>query len=267
MTASIRTIVTASVLSLPFAFTGATDAQAQYGGGQQGGFGGQQGGFGGQQGGVGGQQGAFSNVAAPGGATGAQAFGGMGFGDPMATFGQQGGVGQTGGFGQQGGAGQAGVGAGGRNFVGRDSTEVLQNFQGQVGGQQGGRFGAGGQAIQNANDLRQQQGRWQQQQQNTNRQPLRIQLRPAFDLAVPVATEIIGGAQLRLNRSLEVEGAPPVEITIVEGRTVLRGVVASEYERAVVAQMAALEPGVAEIDNQLSVSEPVAAPPVAPNQP
>jgi hypothetical protein len=263
MTASIRTIVTASVLGMAFAFTAAGDAQAQYGG-QQGGFGGQQGGFGGQQGGGGA---GFANVMAPGGATGANTFGGMGFADPMSNFGAQGGVAQQGGFGQQGGVGQGGVGVGGRNFVGRDSSEVTQNFQGQAGGQQGGRFGAGGQQIQNANDLRQQQGRWQQQQQNTNRQPLRVQLRPAFAVAAPTVAEVLGGAQLRVNRSLEVEGAPPVEMTIVEGRTVLRGVVASEYERAVVAQMAALEPGVDLIENQLTVSGPTAVPPVAPPQP
>jgi hypothetical protein len=229
-----------------------------FGGGGQGGLGGG-GGYGG--GGFGnsgfGQSGfgtsGFGQSAFGSGGFGSSGFGTSGFGNAQGGFGQA----NTGGFGQQG------VGPGGRNFVGRDAAEVGNNFQQQVGGQQGGLQGFND-VVQNLNDLRDQRRRGREQQDAPP--PVKVQLRPAFDLPVTSIAEVQAGAQTRINRTLEVRGSLPVSLSMAEGRTVLTGVVASEHDRALIAQMAALEPGVGSIENRLTVApqEPPIQPPSAP---
>jgi hypothetical protein len=187
-------------------------------------------------------------------------FGNSGLG--TSTFGnQQGSFGQ----GMNGGFGQQGMGPGGRNFVGRDASEVRSNFQQQFGGQQG--LQNFNNNLQNLNDLRDQRRRGREQQDAPP--PVKVQLRPAFDLPVSSVAEVQVAAQTRINRTLEVRGSAPVSLTMAEGRTVLTGVVASEHDRALIAQMAALEPGVGAIENQLTVAAPAPRiqPPSADDEP
>jgi hypothetical protein len=244
--------------------------QSGYGGYGGGGYGGQGGGFGG--GGFGnsgfGNSGfgnsGFGNSGFGAGGFGSSGignsgFGNSGFGSGLGGFGnQQGGFGQ----GNAGGFGQRGVGPGGRNFVGRDAAEVQNNFQQQVGGQQG--LQGFNDIVQNLNDLRNQRRRGREQQEAPP--PVKVQLRPAFDLPLASTAEVQAGAQAQINRTLQVRGSSPVSLAMAEGRTVLTGVVASEHDRALIAQLAALEPGVGTIENRLTVAtpEPPLQPPTAP---
>ena len=87
-----------------------------------------------------------------------------------------------------------------------------------------------------------------------------MQLRPAFDLQPAPAAEVVANAQVRLNRVLDVSGGGPVQIALTQEGAVLTGEVASEHERAVIAQIAALQPGVDRIVNRLTVASAATAP-------
>jgi hypothetical protein len=225
--------------------TGAGGFGSGFGGNQfgGGGFGGGQGGFGG--GGFGGSQfgaGGFGGGGAFGGGMNGQGA----FGNQNGMFGQQSG----GQFGQQGG-----LGGNQRNFVGRDVRDVQSGFQTQFGSPQaGGQFANN---IQNFNDLREQRRRWRDQQNAPP--PVRVQLRPTFDVPVAAAAEVQAGVQTRINSALTNHGAGQALISVTPQGTVLTGVVASEHDRALVARLASLEPGVGPINNQLTVSAPADA--------
>ena len=252
-----KRVCLAAVLAIAVTMLIDSTARAQYGGyggAGAGGYGQQQGGFG--QAGFGGggmTQGGFGQ---PGGGFGQQGFGQQGaFGQqPQSAFGQGGMLG--------GGApsGQFGLGQGGqagqRNFVGRDATEVQNNFQAQFGQAPPGQAFAD--IIQNFNDIRESRRRWRDQQNAPP--PIRVQLRPAFDLA-PTATtaEVQSAVRARLSRVLADRGIGVADVTMTPGGAVLTGVVATERDRALIAQLVALEPGVGAIDNRLTVGSPAAA--------
>jgi hypothetical protein len=249
-------------------------ARAQYG--QQGGYG--QAAYGG--GGYGGvSQGAYGQMGSGYGQSGGfgGAFGqgqGGAFGQSQGMLGQtsvfggatsgQFGIGGQQGFGQQG-IGQGGQGgqAGQRNFVGRDASEVQNNFQAQFGAVGPGQ--AFGNPIQNFNDLREARRRWREQQNAPP--PIRVQLRPAFDLAPPrmTATELQVEVQARVSRVVTDRAMGDARVTMTPQGAVLTGTVATERDRALIAQMVALEPGVAVVDNQLTVARPAAVPAAAGN--
>lgn len=140
-------------------------------------------------------------------------------------------------------------------FVGRDAGDVRQGFESQ------GRRGGGqmlDQMIENLNEMRDSRRRWREQ--NAAPPPVRVQLRPSFAVPPQVAARSTGETHLRLGRMMQHQGviSPQVEFG---GRTVvLRGTVATEHDRALVGQLAALEPGVSQVENLLTVQTPPAAP-------
>jgi hypothetical protein len=247
--------------------------QAAYGGGGYG----QQNAFGG---GYGGQNAFGGNGGYGGGGYGQQGGFGGGMGGQTSMIGQTTMIGQTsmlggampggglmgggmnGGFGQQ-----AGGRAGQRNFVGRDASEVQGNFQSQFGTPQQGAQGFGA-MIQNFNEMREQRRRWRDQQNAPP--PVRVQLRPAFDLPpASVTPETVAGLQGQLNGVLKLRSASrggSAVITPSQNGVVLSGSVGSEHDRRLMAVMASLEPGVGRIDNQLTVAAP-AATSAAPDSP
>lgn len=243
-------------------FAGSSSASAQGGGGGgQSGFGG--GGFGGTSSGFGssGVGGGFGS-----GGLGSSGFGSGGFGSGglgSSGFGS-GGLGSSGlggsGFGTSGqggsGFGQNSLGnnqQGGQNFVGRDSGDMASVFN-QLG--------------RNSNQFFQQLNRTMGGNRNrrTSSQGenaalvVRVRLDVAFDhpqvRPAVVATAVRGRLETVLARRNIV--APEVEMN---GDTVvLHGVAASESQRLVIEKLVSLEPGVAEVDNQMTVAtEPSAA--------
>ncbi|HMO87471.1 MAG TPA: BON domain-containing protein, partial [Lacipirellulaceae bacterium] len=191
------------------------------------------GGFGGMQGGFGGAMGPGPTVMAP-------TFFGTG---PM-VGGQMGPLG--------GSPGQ-------RAFIGRDAAGVQANMQAQFGSpQQSGRFFAD--MIQNFNDLREQRRRWRDR--DNAEPPVRVQLRPAFDLPTAPPSSAVGVAlERRLGGMLASrgEGAGAVQVALTGRGAVLTGQVATEHDRALIEQVARLEPGIDVIENRLTVGPASAA--------
>jgi osmotically-inducible protein OsmY len=99
---------------------------------------------------------------------------------------------------------------------------------------------------------------------------IRATLRVGFSLPVTATgpVQISNTLEQRLSRLPRVGALSPVEV-LVQGQTAtLRGVVSTDYDRALAAEIALLEPGVSQVQNELVVAaapaEPAAAPSPAP---
>ncbi|HEX6962699.1 MAG TPA: BON domain-containing protein [Lacipirellula sp.] len=204
-------------------------------------------------------------------------FSAMGRGGQNAGFGNRGtmgaGMGMGAGLGAQGGAlGQGGVGdgplsaglaqtAGERfqenGFVGRDAEDVRAGFDSLSGGR--GPGGMMDMMIENLNEMRESRRRWREQ--NAAPAPVRVRLEPAFDVPTVPAVYEKFNVETRLGRAIGRAGIGSVRVTL-NGRTaVISGVATSEHDRALAAQLAALEPGVSQVENRVTILAPPAAPP------
>jgi hypothetical protein len=76
----------------------------------------------------------------------------------------------------------------------------------------------------------------------------------AFPAIRPTVEQVLPNLSARLERSSRIRFQSPVEVTMREGTATLRGVVASEHDRALAEQLARLEPGVFQVQNELSVA-------------
>ncbi len=76
----------------------------------------------------------------------------------------------------------------------------------------------------------------------------------AFPPVRPTIEQVLPSLSARLERSSRIRVQSPVEVTLREGTATLKGVVASEHDRALAEQLARLEPGVFQVQNELSVA-------------
>ena len=134
-------------------------------------------------------------------------------------------------------------------FVGRDAEDVRQTFQ-NLNGRQRRRM-MFDMMVENLNEMRESRRR---RRARRNEPPaVHLQLRPEFDYPSTPAVVVQSNIQTRLvevmqNRSVD---APQVEM---DGRTAtLRGTVGSDRDKALVAQLVRLEPGISEVENLLVV--------------
>jgi osmotically-inducible protein OsmY len=256
-------------------FSVANTAQAQYG--QGGNFGQQGGGGSGSFGGGGGtgmssSSGAFGQRTMGGGASvGAsqgQGFGGNAMGSG---FGQ----GQGTGFNNLQSVG-VGTGAGGfspQSFVGGDPSMMGTFVGGAIQGANGQRTGMNGMNGMNGlNGLNGQMGfgqnrnnrQNQQQRQNlgggqnnargtTSTRSVRTSYVIDFSHPEITTSKVATKLTTELSKSRALSAIGPIDVQM-EGRTaILRGVVATDYDRSLAERLALLEPGVAQIQNELEV--------------
>jgi hypothetical protein len=186
---------------------------------------------------------------------GSSGFGNSGFG--ASRFG-------SGGFGSSGfgssrfgssGMGSSGYGGGqyggGQNFVGRDAADMQQVF-GQMGraGQQffnqmnrnmGGR---------NNNNRR----RITQKIQNPP-QPTRVEVRVGFTPPRQAPSELANTIRTRIAKILVDHKMSPPVLNMDGDTAVISGVAASENERDVIAMLIALEPGVRDVRNEMTLAD------------
>jgi hypothetical protein len=190
--------------------------------------------------------GSFGSAFGRGGTSGS-AFGTGGGGFGSSAFGGQG-IGQD----------MYGIGQGGQAFIGRDSGDMQGLFN---------NIGRGAnQFFQQLDRTLERSGRRGRRNRQTNaaddsaRTSIHVQLRLAYD-DVPMPRVTSGEIESRLEtsfRSLDDPrfGAP--EISVEDGVVTLRGTVPSENRRLVMEKLAALEPGVREVRNQMTVVPPEA---------
>ncbi|MBX3414090.1 MAG: BON domain-containing protein [Pirellulales bacterium] len=145
------------------------------------------------------------------------------------------------------------------DFVGSDLADRV----GFIGSIQGNTRGAIRSAITNLRPLVNEQ---------INRippEPLTRQARPyapryqiGFDYPLPPSEEVEASLARQLLRVPGMERLGPVEVSVVGQTAILRGAVASEHQRDVAEQLVLLEPGIREVQNELTVGPPVESPSV-----
>ena len=200
-------------------------------------------------------------------ATGASGARGGAFGGGQA----RGGLGVNGAADANGASGQGGVGQGpmaaglaqsagerfqAGGFVGRDADDVRNSFQSQ-----NARRGTGGMLdsmIENLNEMRDSRRRWREQ--NAAPPAIRVQLRPDFDVPPVMAAQADARVQARMTKQMVMVGVGSPQIEMVGRTAVIRGVVANERDRELIARMASLEPGVSAVENLVTIQPPPAPP-------
>lgn len=179
------------------------------------------------------------------GSGGAGGFGSGGFG--QSGFGQ-------GGFGT-GGIGGMGFGTGGQQgaFIGRDSADVASMFesmtrQGSQTANRGARSGANSNRGREANTG------------NTAQQQVRVQMKVAFDVPDAATSPMATALSNRLARVLAEREVSDFDFTVDNGNVVLTGDASNDFERLLIEQLVAQQPGVASVTNQMTVAEAIDAP-------
>lgn len=166
----------------------------------------------------------------------------------------------------QGGVGQGPMAAGLANsagerfqeggFVGRDADDVRNGFESQ-----NARRGPGGMLdamVENLNEMRESRRRWQER--NAAPPAIRVQLRPAFDVPAIPPLQANVPMQRRLSKEMAVVGLASPQIEMVGRTAVIRGTVATERDRELIARLAKLEPGVSQVENLVEIQPPAAKP-------
>lgn len=201
---------------------------------------------------------------------GSSGFGSGGFGSGgFGSSGFGGGFGNSGfgnsGFGNSGfggGYGNSGYGGntGGQNFVGRDAGD-MQAVWGQMGRASTQFFNSMNRNMgrNNNNNSRRQTSKAIQNPP----QPMRVQVKVAFDAPRAAPSQLVSGIQTRLARIADERKWVRPNLRMEGDTAVLSGVAASESERAVMGQLLAIEPGVREVRNEMTIAQPASAAPVA----
>jgi hypothetical protein len=249
----IRRLIAISA-AITLIFAGSFNARAQN-------FG-MSGGHGGGMGSSGLGSSAFGN-----GGMGSSGFGGMGgMGSGFGGSGMGGGFGSSGfgnsGFGGGGGNsafGNSGFGnsgggyGGGQNFVGRDAGDMQATF-GQMGKA----------SMQFMNNMNRSMNRNNNRKSNKQTahvvaQPMRVEVKVAFTPPRPTSDQMGSVIRTRLARILTDHHMSQPTVTVQGDTVVLSGAAASEDERDVISQLLAIEPGVRNVRNEMTVGQPAGA--------
>lgn len=83
-----------------------------------------------------------------------------------------------------------------------------------------------------------------------------VDLRVGFDYGRPVSSRLAANLTQQLTESPRIERLSPIQVQVAGGRAVLRGAVASQYDRRVAEQVVRMQPGIVEVQNDLTVGPP-----------
>ena len=199
------------------------------------------GGFGGSGiGGSGGFGGGMGSGGMGGSGFGGSGFGNSGFGGGQSSFGNSG-FGNTSGYGGQ------------QNFVGRDATDMQATF-GQMGK-------ASTQFFNNMNrNMRNSSRRSTKKTVQNPAQPTRVAVKVAFDTPRPSSEQAVRDIRTRLAKLLAANHMSQPTLNMEGDTVVLSGTAASENERDVISQLLAIEPGVRNVRNEMTIGRPIGAP-------
>jgi hypothetical protein len=185
-----------------------------------------------------------------GGGLGSNSLGTAGFGSSRfgsSGFGSAGFGGSS--FGSSGyGNGQGG----GQSFVGRDATD-MQGVFGQTSNSASQFFN-----TMNRN-LKQQSRRSRSTNKQTVQnppQPMRVEVKVGFAPPAQSSNQLAETIRTRLTKILADHQMSPVNFSMEGDTAVLRGVAASENEWAVIGQLVALQPGVSNVRNEMTLAAP-----------
>lgn len=135
-------------------------------------------------------------------------------------------------------------------FIGRDAEDVRETFDRLAPRERrGAMFDM---MLENLNEMRRAQERWQEQRRRPP--PVRVRLQPVFRVPRPTPAVVEAQLQRRLEGALaEIDAAARVEL--IDGVAILQGQAATARDRQVAEQIVLLQPGVTRVDNRIVVSE------------
>lgn len=147
-------------------------------------------------------------------------------------------------------------------FVGADTGDTSNAMSAQAGNQRAM------QGLQGLSNMFSQMNRGRNQPNNGdnrqgNRVQLRIPMRVGFTTKSLATTRVSAAFQTRLTKLPALQGIGQVQVSLEGDTVVLRGQVATEADRKLVADLASLEPGIAVVRNELAV-DPAASTGAAP---
>jgi osmotically-inducible protein OsmY len=183
------------------------------------------------------------------GGMGRSGMGGMGMGGSM--FGA-GGMGQSG-FG--GAGGMMGAQGGMQNFIGRDGGDMqaVFNQMGRAGTQYFNQMTRNARGGTQGNRNRQNRNSDASAQQGPA-SDVRVKINLAFTPSRPTSNALSTTVRTRLTNTLNGQGVTAPDVSVVGGVVVLRGVAATESQRAVLERLVMLEPGVMGVRNEMTVA-------------
>ncbi len=142
------------------------------------------------------------------------------------------------------------------NFVGSDVQQIRNQQQNRTQNQ--ARRAMFNFAIESFNEMR--ESRRQQSGGGNQKPPVRVQLRPLFAVSQPSARELTARANSQFNKALPSTVAE-TRISVSAGIATISGTVKTEYDKQLAAKMLSLQPGIAQVENRLTI-EPVQAAPL-----
>jgi hypothetical protein len=253
----LRTLLAASILALIVATSSMVHAQgfggnsafgrssgSSFGSGMGGsGFGNS---FGSGMGGMGSGMSGFGGMGGMG-----SGFGGMGSG--MSGFGGMGSGSSP--FGNSGFGGSGFGGSGGQNFVGRDLSGMESSWN-QMGE-------AGAQFFNQMNRGMSRNNRAESKTTTATNppQPMRVNMRVAFPAPFLSQAQVTNNVRTRVGQLLASQGVASPQITMDGNVVVLGGMAATDSQRLLLEKLVAMEPGVREVRNEMTI-----VPPTAPEQ-
>jgi osmotically-inducible protein OsmY len=89
--------------------------------------------------------------------------------------------------------------------------------------------------------------------------PVRVKLRPAFEMSPDTMAQVTSEVQSRLATSLAEQGVADSRVSSDGRAMTLEGRVATEHQKALIEKMLSLEPGVSTIENRLVVDPTIAS--------
>ncbi|MFH1264503.1 MAG: BON domain-containing protein [Planctomycetota bacterium] len=96
-----------------------------------------------------------------------------------------------------------------------------------------------------------------------SRGEIRAKIRLGFSVPRPNPAQLAlksSNLATQLEKSSWLQTQSPVEVSIESGTAILRGVVATDHDRRLAERMARLQPGIRQVENQLTVTPPAESP-------
>ncbi len=144
----------------------------------------------------------------------------------------------------------------GQGPVGRSADDVRRNFLELLGAERRNRNSD--MSVDDLNERR--RARQSRQGRRNPPPPVHVHLRPMFKYPQLPEARVTTSVQTRLSALLSARNAGTVHVVVKDRKATLRGSVRHKYERALLAKLVAIEPGVSELENLITIEEVIALP-------
>jgi len=144
----------------------------------------------------------------------------------------------------------------GQGPVGRSADAVRRNFLELLGVERRNRNSD--MSVEDLGERR--RARRSRQDRRNLPPPVHVHLRPRFQYEPLAAARVTADVQSRISAILAARDAGTVRVVVEDRKATLIGSVRSEYERLLLAKLAAIEPGISRVENRITIEEVLVVP-------